>query len=143
MAKPKFRVKDDEVKAFFAKSIGQAQTNIRAATLAAAKVIEDEANTKAPGPHVTTKLKYVSNRGSRALIGPDKKHWFYQFFETGTQPHEVSPRRKRALKFQGVSGAAFARSVSVSGMAARPFLRPAADSKIDEAGRVFDKVLRD
>jgi hypothetical protein len=144
MASTKFAIHDEDVKRFFREELetAQKQERLREAMLASAEVIRAEAASKAPGPHIVVKLKYVGNRRSQALIGPDKKRWYYQFAETGAQPHEIKPKQARRLAFVGQSGKVFARRVRHTGMAARPFLRPAADSKLDEAAREFGRIMR-
>jgi HK97 gp10 family phage protein len=110
-----------------------------------------------------------------AVVGPDDEHWYYRFAEYGVKAHGVE-RRKRTRKeinlrismgrvyrssikkaFEGKRPAMvfeingkliFARHVK--GKAARPFMRPAFDSKggaaMNEVGQVIaseiDKVAR-
>ena len=116
------------------------------AAQAGADVIADEANHLAPGPYIDTDVVGLTWAHADVEIGPDKEHWYYLFYETGTAPHEVTPRSVGGLEFPGQEGEMVVRQiVSVPGMAARPFLRPAFDGKKDEAeeatGREFLKVI--
>lgn len=116
------------------------------ATQVGADVIADEADHLAPGPYIETDVSAKTWVKVDIEIGPDKEHWYYLFFETGTQPHEVTPRSVGGLEFPGREGEMVVRQVvSVSGMGASPFMRPAYDGKKDEAeeavGREFLKVI--
>lgn len=139
----RFVIHDDDVKRWFRNTLerAQQQERLRQAMLAAAEVIRIEAARQAPGPHIVAKMKYVGRRRAQALIGPDKAHWYYQFFETGAQPHEISARRVRRLVFPGRAGIVFVQRVRHTGMAAQPFLRPAADHKLHEAARAFSNAI--
>lgn len=96
----------------------------------------------APGPHIMVELRYLG--GGRAIywVGPDKAHWYYRFFETGTSSHLVLPRKRRALKI----GGEYAASAHPGGMAAKPFMRPAIDEGQDkikaEIGDVLKKAVK-
>jgi len=112
-----------------------------AAIEAAAEIIQEAAIPNAPGPEIGREQE--SN--AVWLVGPDKDKWYYKFFETGTPAHFVRPRSAKALRwFAG--GAQFSAGHEVSGVAARPFLRPAIDEHegeaIKAAGEVIKKVLR-
>lgn len=101
---------------------------------AAAMLVRDAARGAAPGPFVEQETTKKTNKAVEVDVGPDKSHWYYRFFETGTAAH--GPRRKTLMVFDGGDGLVFTRHVA--GMAARPFLRPAADSQeqaaIDRVG---------
>lgn len=75
--------------------------------------------------------------GETAYIGPDKAHWYYGFFETGTSAHLVEPRSKKALKW----GDTFAARSFPRGMAAVPFMRPAVDEGADEVAAKMGAVI--
>jgi HK97 gp10 family phage protein len=113
----------------------------------------------------------VKPEGLYAVIGPDAQHWYYRFAEYGVKGHGVSKRKrtryqqfasknkmKRSTltsyttgKARNVSGTRpvmawmsggkmiFARKVS--GFPAKPFLRPAVDSKGDAAIKVLGVEL--
>lgn len=115
------------------------------AVQAGSDVIADHANSLAPGPHIETDLKKKTRTFAEMEIGPDKEHWYYRFFETGTAPHEITPKKKGGLAFPYL-GEKIVRMISnPSGMPAQPFLRPARDEKEDEAeeatGQTFLKVI--
>ena len=108
--------------------------------------------------------------GWYVAIGPDKAHWYYRFAEYGTKTHGVrrrSTRRMQGLRKQGMKASAarkqqigkrtvgstkpamvftingkliFARKVR--GVAAKPFLRPAADTQGNAAVQAMGKVLK-
>lgn len=94
------------------------------AVLAAAGLVRDGARSMAPGPHVEMKTTKKTEKLVEVSVGPDKPHWYYRFFETGTAGH--GPLRRRVMVWQGGSGVIVARHVS--GVGASPFLRPAMDS---------------
>lgn len=99
------------------------------ALMAGGEVIEAAANAKAPGPNIHAEIdKELTPTLAAVSVGPDKRHWYYQFAETGAQPHEIGPKRRsqlKAIRFSGAQGDVFARVVSHPGAPARPFLRPA------------------
>jgi HK97 gp10 family phage protein len=115
---------------------------LRAAILAAAEVIEEAAESKAPGPNIGKEV--VKNSGTKVEVdvGPDKDHWYYRFVETGTSGHEIRPATKQALLIEMTQ---FAARAEHPGMSARPFLRPALDENIndarDAAGREWKRAL--
>jgi len=116
------------------------------ATQAGADVVVDEANHLAPGPNIETKTVGKRLTYCAIFIGPDKEHWYYQFFEYGAQPHEITPKNTGGLQFPGREGEMIVRMVAHhSGMPAKPFLRPAFDEKRDEAeeatGQEFLKII--
>jgi len=118
---------------------------IRAAE-AGAEVIRKEAEKRAPGPGVAKKVVKRGKYEAHVDVGPDKEHWYYQFFETGADPHIIPRKKKRAegkrLAFQGRNGLVRPRMVRHPGMKPRPFLRPAIDEARDEAVRKAGRVFR-
>lgn len=117
------------------------RSTLRSATLAGAEVIVAAADGLAPGPHIDAEVTSASASKIEVAIGPDEEHWYYRFFETGTQPHEIegSP----LLAFEGDEGWVRTRQVAHKGMAARPFLRPAHDEKSQEAQDQLGAVVRE
>lgn len=114
--------------------MGQAVVRInRAAAEAGAKVILSAAAPKAPGPHLEMEVVRSDENQAEVNIGPDKEHWYYQFIETGAQPHEISPKNRKALAFPGADGEMVTKIVHHPGFAARPFLRPAMQNNQDQA----------
>lgn len=115
------------------------------ACTAGAKIIQDAANQAAPAPHVEMETEEKTDDSVTIAIGPDDDHWYYRFAESGAQPHEITPKTAGALAFEGESGLVITQQVSHTGMAARPFLRPAADeneAKIKDAvGDVLKKAV--
>jgi len=117
------------------------------AAQAGADVVAREANSLAPGPNIKTEVVAKTWTHADINIGPDRDHWYYMFFETGAQAHEITPRKTGGLKFPGREGEMVVRVfASHQGMGAVPFLRPAMDAKRDEAedatGREFLKVIQ-
>src|SRR4030067_1033142 len=97
---------------------------------AGAEVIEAAAEQKAPGPHIVTGNQKVEGGRAEVDIGPDKEHWYYQFFETGATAHEIAGS---PLVFEGDKGLIVTRKVNHTGMPAEPFLRPALSEKSEAA----------
>jgi HK97 gp10 family phage protein len=106
---------------------------LETAVLAGAEIVKDQANSLAPGPHIEAEVTEKSRTKATAEIGPDKEHFYYRFFETGAQPHEITPKNAGGLSFAGHDGDIVLQRVSHPGMAASPFLRPAMDEKKDTA----------
>ena len=103
-----------------------------AAIAEGAKVLQARMVALGPGPHIE-----IEQDGASAEIGPDKEHFYYCFFETGTSAHLVEPREKSALKW----GEQYAARSRPGGMAAEPFMRPAVDEGVGEIGEAMGKVL--
>jgi len=118
---------------------------LRGATRAGAKVIQAEAEVRArsvsgtSGKHVRVSVSARHKEFVEASIGATKKKFFMRFFETGVQPHEITGT---PLVFEGDRGLIVIGGVRHPGMPARPWLRPAADSKFGEARDVMGEVLR-
>lgn len=121
---------------------------VEAATLAGAEVVRREASSRAPGPFIGAETTQRSGSQAVVDVGPDKKHWYYRFSESGSKSHIIRPKRKKALAFSGDHGERIVRrQVRHPGYPARPFLQPAMDAKRDEASKVmgdqFKKALED
>lgn len=110
------------------------------AAMAGAKVIQREANRRAPGPHVKIQEAEIRDDSVWVDIGPDEEHWYYRFFELGAASHVIKPSRAKALHLYDLD--VFAARAKHPGMAARPFLRPAVDEKKGEAVKAARKVLK-
>jgi len=133
---------NDELRRILSNLTAAPAAELEAAARAGADVILQDAARGAPGPHI--EMETVSNTGQAVEIeiGPDRKHWYYKFDETGAAPHEITATNARLLSFYAGGRRILARSVHHTGMAARPFLRPAADSQADAAAaRVGDVLL--
>lgn len=125
---------------------GQMSDVLEEAAEAGAQVIQEEANPNAPGPHIEIDLVKKTKEYAEMEIGPDDEHWYYRFFETGVQPHEITPDEGGGLTFPGSAGEMIVRVfVSHQGMGAKPFLRPARDEKAGQAeeatGQKFLEVI--
>ena len=108
---------------------------------AGAEVIRDEARRRAPGPEIELVMEREGAR-AEADIGPTREKFYYAFFETGSTPHTIRAKVRKALRFPGAEGEQFARVVEHPGMPARPFLRPAIDERGDDAVKAAGGVLR-
>jgi len=115
-----------------------ADAALGAAAEAGAEELKRRMIPNAPGPHIEVELRYLG--GGRVIydVGPDKAHFYYRFFETGTARHMVLPRRMKALKF----GGRYAAKASAGGMAAKPFMRPAVDEGQDKVKDAMGDVLK-
>ena len=100
---------------------------LETAVLAGAEIVKDSANRLAPGPHIEAEVTEKSRTKATAEIGPDKEHWYYRFFETGTAVHEIKPHKKGALAFPWAGVDYVLQRVEVTGMPAEPFLRNSMD----------------
>ena len=117
---------------------------LEAAARAGAEVIRAQANQRAPGPHVELEVRESSESAVEVAVGPDRDHWYYQFFELGAGRHAIGPHKKKAIRFPGAEGQEQVRfGVTHPGMTARPFLRPALDGqKANAVEAVGDELKR-
>ncbi len=77
-----------------------------------------------------------------AAIGPDEKHWYFRFWEFGAKPHDIDPRRVKALLIKSIGETAFmAHARQTGGVPKRPFLRPAVDEQGTAAIAAMGDVL--
>lgn len=130
----------EELQAALRRLGSEAQTAMADAALAGAEVIRDAATRRAPGPYIRAEVVRTTRQVAQVHIGPDEDHWYYQFVETGAQPHLIRPRKPGGkLRFEVGGAEVFARVVHHPGMAARPFLRPAFD---ENSGRAADAAGR-
>ncbi len=111
------------------------------AALAGAFLIQTDANGRAPASHINMAVTKKTKTRIEIKIGPDKAHWFYRFFEFGATAHEIKADYL-TLVFTGEKGWVFAKKVKHTGMAARPFLRPAMDARREEAVREVSAQFR-
>ena len=120
-------------------------SNLRAAMRLGMKVIQTEAemNARAITKHKATRIEATS-RVQEGKVSVElhvaKKRFYLGFFETGVQPHEI---KGSPLVFEGDKGLIVIGGVNHPGMPAQPWLRPAVDSKKDEAVGVIGDALRD
>lgn len=109
------------------------KTVLPQAVEAGAGVLQDRMVALGPGPAIGVEMD-----GATALIGPDKAHFYYTFFETGTHAHLVTPHAAQALHW----GDTFAARAYPGGIAPAPFMRPAVDEGRDEVAEAIGAVLR-
>lgn len=144
MAKATLRVEldgEEEIRAILQR-IGEAAAQAVAdATEAGAEVAVSVAKQRAPGPHIVAEIAKSTVGMAEFDIGPDKEHWYYQFFETGAGRHEIDASVKRALKFSMGSDEVIVRRANHPGMAAEPFLRPALDENKESIQAAMGKVF--
>jgi HK97 gp10 family phage protein len=144
-----FRAEIKGDKEFYAKlqsMANQMSAVLDEASQAGADVVKDQANRLAPGPNIETDLARRTRYLAEQEIGPDDEFWYYRFFESGAQPHEITPSSQGGLEFKGLDGELIVRVVvDHQGMAAKPFLRPAFDEKKSQAeeatGKKFLEVI--
>lgn len=120
---------------------------MRGALRAAAVQIEQEAKARAPADsgklrdsiRVSTGAKRGGTVYAHVKVGGVKKGdaFYARFVEFGTRPHEIRPRRSASLFIGGL----LRTLVRHPGTQARPFLRPAFDSKAGEAIRAFGDYM--
>jgi len=130
-----------------------------AALLAGGQIIQADANSSAPGPHIIvevvqgrTLLKKkpglrVKANARVVAVGPDKKHWYYQFAEYGARKHEISVTESGLIAFAGNAGIAIRQwATKTGGVRMRAFMRRAMASKAAAAlkaiGNVLDNEIR-
>jgi HK97 gp10 family phage protein len=104
-----------------------------------ATVIKDRANDLAPGPNIELQFHKTAPGLADVAIGFPKDKYYYQFFETGTTAHEISPQNRQAL--HGFGTDAFSAGHVVGGISARPFLRPAIDEGGEQAKAAVGRRL--
>jgi HK97 gp10 family phage protein len=130
---------------------------IEEALTAGGTVIHDAASSLAPGPGVVLEIvggrslrkrvdpkmaNVVKSNGKFAAIGPDRKHWYFRFFEFGAKKHNISAKGT-ALRFEGRDGEIFAANAkNTGGVPLKPFLRPAVDGQGAKAVREMGAVLK-
>jgi len=110
-----------------------AEKYVELATKIGAEFIRDEAIGRAPGPEIHDVMAQRTASSATAYIGPDRKHWYYQFFETGAGGHEI--KGNQYLAFVGNQGLVITKSVQHPGVSAAPFLRPAIQGNQNEITR--------
>jgi hypothetical protein len=119
------------------------------ATAEAMEVARAKIEADAPGPGIVMEPLPAKQAGTAMVqVGPDKDHWYYQFFETGVSAFEINMVRRRTkrtatekksgkamrgrkintessgvLAFEIGTRTVFARRVQRGPMAAQPFMR--------------------
>jgi HK97 gp10 family phage protein len=126
---------------------GNVRSTARTAVRAGAKVIQKQAEMNAgtlarkPAKHTQIKISQRVSGRIESMIGPSKKKWYFRYFETGVQPHEISGRHG-PLVFEGDEGRIVIGSVQHPGMVAKPWLRPAFDARQADAPAAVGEVFR-
>ena len=124
---------------------GNVRSTARTAVRAGAKVIQAQAEQNAetiatrPAKHTQIKISQRVKGTIEAMIGPSKRKWYYRYFEMGVSPHEITGS---PLVFEGDSGLVIIGGVSHPGLVARPWLRPAFDTKQADAPAAVSDVFR-
>ncbi len=109
---------------------------------AGGEVLLAEAETHVDNP-ADLGMHFVKRSKKKAVldIGPKRKKWFLRFLETGAIRHEI---KGSPLSFEAKSGDQVAtRIVEHPGMPAKPFLRPAFDTKSDAAAKATGEAFWD
>lgn len=130
MAEQLFHVKGlDQIQAFFDTLPAKVERNTARGSLRAAAnevkpaVVE---NIESVSGELAGSLKVSTRaRGGQVTATIYTKVFYARFVEGGTKPHEIRARDGGALAFGGI----FHSSVQHPGAKARPFMRPALDSK--------------
>jgi HK97 gp10 family phage protein len=86
---------------------------------------------------ITTRAK--GGETSASVKVGNSKAWYAHLVEFGTRPHTIRPKANGAMRFGSVT----TREVQHPGTRPQPFMRPAADSKFNEAVRAYGVKLRD
>lgn len=150
MASPQVRLEveglDDHIRQLQRMGVAMAGAVLEAA-LAGGGVIEERANQNLGRTDaVKVELNARETTAKRVVveIGLVKEKWFLRFRETGTSPHEISPKNAIALSGYDGSGIFFSAGHEVGGMAANPFMRPAVDSSLaavrDAMRQVYERT---
>lgn len=135
------QIEGDKVLLARLKQIGvRVDALLEMAVTAGALIVQEAARENAPGPEIKHETVRKTKRLVEVAVGPDKKHWHYRFFETGTGAHQITGNPW--LVFDGDGGRVRVRSVQHPGMAARPFLRPAIDERQDAAEMAMGQVWK-
>ena len=112
------------------------------AALEAAQEIVDAANPRAPEPMIRAEVTDSTKGKVTADVGMPDEKWYWRYLETGATSHEIAGQ---PLVFEGELGLVTTGGVRHPAMAARPFLRPAFDSRHeaakDRAGQVLRKAV--
>jgi len=135
----------DELIAELARMGVNVKKSLRGAIRAGAKLVQAEADARAPSSRAGKKAALQVSSPKRdqveARVKPTRKRWYLRFFETGTAPHEIAGRP--LLAFEGEGGRFVrARRIKHPGMPARPWLRPALEAQSDAAVAAIGESLR-
>ena len=109
---------------------------------AGATVVQRAAQPKAPGPFIVIGEPQKRGKVMEIEVGPDEKHWYYRFAETGAKPHSITASQARALQFYMGGSPVCRRTVSHPGFPARPFLRPSLDENTNQASTAVGQRIK-
>jgi len=129
----------EELLAALRKMGPSAEQALEDAVLAGAQEIVEAANPRAPEPLIRAEVTDTSKGKVEASVGMPDEKWYWRYLETGATSHEITGQ---PIAFEGERGLVVTGGVHHPGMAARPFLRPAFDSKQDAAKDRTGEVLR-
>ena len=125
-------------------SNSEARRTFRIGVAEGAKVVKKYAQSGAPGPGIAFKTLRGGPEYGTALIGPNAKNWWYDFFEWGTKEHGPKIKGRKAMVLKKTGSGIFARKVR--GITARPFMRRALESHVDEIYRAivagYEKMIK-
>lgn len=116
---------------------------VQFATEDGAEVAKNEAIMRGPGPFIITKVGKVERGKAEVGIGPDRAHWYYVFFETGVDRHEIDGNMKKALRFDFGGEEVIVKRIKHPGMAAEPFLRPALEENQERIKAAMGETFRE
>jgi HK97 gp10 family phage protein len=105
---------------------------LRSALRAGAKVIAEEAKQNVPvksGELRDSIVLSTDARKGKVTAKAKTSLWYAKFVEFGTAAHKINPKNGMSLLF----GGRWVKSVDHPGSNAKPFLRPALDTKANEA----------
>jgi HK97 gp10 family phage protein len=131
----------------------EVKSALKEASLAGAGPIHDEAESLAARSEYPTdvghladhiEVQVVKSTASSCLvrIGPDEDHWYGRMLETGAAAHTIKAKPGKLLRFTVNGQFVSTKEVQHPGMAAHPFLRPALDTKQNEALKAFAAVMK-
>ncbi len=118
----------------------QAKKVLKEAGKAGGAVFKEAAQENAPGPGIVAVVEKSSMGKVEVAVGPRKEKWYYRFFETGARPHEIAPKGE-VLHIPGVGREFYESASATGGVQAKPFLRPAFDTKREAALKAFGEMI--
>lgn len=131
----------DELQQF---SVKLEKNIMRGALRAGAVAIRDEVRARAPvasgdlRKSIRTTSRVKKGQVSASVKVGNAVAWYAHLVEFGTRPHVIRSKPGRAMRFGGTVTA----QVNHPGIAARPFIRPAADQATPKAITEVTKYIR-
>ena len=114
---------------------------LKEAGKAGGEVFREAAQANAPGPGIVLVVEKSSRGKVEVAVGPSKAKWYYRFFETGARKHEIKASKADVLYIPGVGSEFYTSANEAGGVYARPFLRPAFDTKQQAALAAFGEAI--